>query len=384
MPSQLWLMSAQTKRNKKEPSQMRHGYTTGACATAMTKAALQALVTGEVPKEVMIYLPVGQFASFNVTRFEVSENEVLCETIKDAGDDPDATHQARIQSTVRFTKRKGIHLDGGIGVGRVTKAGLPVPIGEAAINPVPRKMIRSVVNEAIKEFELDTGIEVIISVPDGVEIAKKTLNGRLGIIGGISILGTRGIVVPFSSSAYMASIVQAISVAKEAGCDHVVITTGGRSEKYAMKQYPHLPEEAFIEMGDFVGFTLKHIAKKKIANVSLVGMIGKFSKIAQGVMMVHSKSAPVSFEFLAGVAKKVGVNEAVQKEILQANTASQVADLLKENHAFFEALCKNCCYHAINHINTTINVSTTLYTLDGECIGKAENIDELDENDWYR
>ncbi|GIN61169.1 cobalt-precorrin-5B C(1)-methyltransferase [Robertmurraya siralis] len=384
MPSRLWLMSAQTKRNKKDPSQMRHGYTTGACATAMTKAALQALVTGKVPNEVMIYLPVGQYASFKVTGFEKTENEVMCETIKDAGDDPDATHQARIQSTVRFSKRRGIHLDGGIGVGRVTKAGLPVPIGEAAINPVPRKMINAVVEEALDEYQLDCGIDVIISVPDGEEIAKKTLNGRLGIIGGISILGTRGIVVPFSSSAYMASIVQAINVAKEAGCDHLVITTGGRSEKYAMKQYPHLQEEAFIEMGDFVGFTLKHIAKKEIPNVSLVGMIGKFSKIAQGIMMVHSKSAPVSFEFLAGMAKRVGVEEAVQKEILQANTASQVADLLKGNEAFFAALCKNCCYHALNHINSNMNVSTTLYTLSGECIGKAENIDKLDENDWYR
>lgn len=233
------------------------------CATAMTKAALQALVTGKVPNEVMIYLPVGQYASFKVTGFEKTENEVMCETIKDAGDDPDATHQARIQSTVRFSKRRGIHLDGGIGVGRVTKAGLPVPIGEAAINPVPRKMINAVVEEALDEYQLDCGIDVIISVPDGEEIAKKTLNGRLGIIGGISILGTRGIVVPFSSSAYMASIVQAINVAKEAGCDHLVITTGGRSEKYAMKQYPHLQEEAFIEMGDFVGFTLKHIAKRR-------------------------------------------------------------------------------------------------------------------------
>lgn len=179
-----------------------------------------------------------------------------------------------------------------------------MPVGEAAINPVPRKMLHGVVEEAIQLFQIDKGIEVIISVPDGEEIAKKTLNARLGILGGISILGTRGTVVPFSSSAYMASIVQAISVAKEAGCDHLVITTGGRSEKYAMKQYPHLPEEAFIEMGDFVGFTLKHIARKEIPQVSLVGMMGKFSKVAQGVMMVHSKSAPISFPFLAEIAKK--------------------------------------------------------------------------------
>ncbi len=363
---------------------MRHGYTTGACAAAMTKAAIQALITGKVSNEVTIYLPVGQYATFKVTAYEMLDDRVMCETIKDAGDDPDATHQARIQSTVRFLKKECIHIDGGVGVGRVTKAGLPVPVGQAAINPVPRKMIAGVVQEAIESFKLVNGIEVIISVPDGEEIAKKTLNGRLGIIGGISILGTRGTVVPFSSSAYMASIVQAINVAKEAGCEHLVITTGGRSEKFAMKQYPHLPEEAFIEMGDFVGFTLKNIARKKIRSVSLVGMMGKFSKVAQGVMMVHSKSAPINFAFLAGVANKIGVDDATQSEILQANTASQVGEMLQGNEAFFEALCKNCCYYALNHMNTDMNVSTTLYAMNGNCLGKAENIDKLDENDWYR
>ncbi|MGM0901752.1 MAG: cobalt-precorrin-5B (C(1))-methyltransferase [Bacillota bacterium] len=378
-------MSEQKKRNKKDPSQMRHGYTTGSCATAMTKAALQALIVGKVPDEVTIYLPVvSQYATFKVSAFEVSDEWVMCETIKDAGDDPDATHQARIRSTVRYSKENGIHLDGGVGVGRVTKAGLPVPVGEAAINPVPRKMIYGVVQEALEKFHLDCGIEVVISVPEGEEIAKKTLNGRLGIIGGISILGTRGTVIPFSSSAYMASIAQAINVAKEAGCEHLVITTGGRSEKYAMRQYPHLPEEAFIEMGDFVGFTLKNLARKKIPRVSLVGMMGKFSKVAQGVMMVHSKSAPVSFEFLAGIANKVGVDEETQREILQANTASQVAEFLQGNEAFFTALCKNCCYYALNHLNTDMKVSTTLYTLNGDFLGKAENIDKLDEDDWYR
>lgn len=378
-------MSEQSKRNKKDPSQMRHGYTTGSCATAMTKAALQALVTGEVPKEVTIHLPVGQYATFKVEMSERQNGAIMCETIKDAGDDPDATHQARIQSTVRFTDIPGIHLDGGIGVGRVTKAGLPVPVGQAAINPVPRKMITGVVQEMIATYAIEQGIEVIISVPDGEEIAKKTLNGRLGIIGGISILGTRGTVVPFSSSAYMASIVQALNVAKEAGCDHVVITTGGRSEKYAMKQYPDLSEEAFIEMGDFVGFTLKHIARKKFTRVSLVGMMGKFSKVAQGVMMVHSKSAPISFEFLAGIAKKVDVEQPLLQEILEANTASQVGEMLQGNEAYFEALCKNCCYHAIAHMKSTgIFVSTSLYAMNGDCLGKAENIDKLDEDDWYR
>ena len=233
----------------------------------------------------------------------MTENAVRAETIKDAGDDPDATHKALIVSTVSWIDTPGIILDGGVGVGRVTKPGLPVPVGEAAINPVPRKMILTTVQQTLEEFQINRGVKVVISVPDGEEIAKKTLNGRLGIIGGISILGTRGIVVPFSSSAYMASIVEAISVAKACGCEHVVLTTGGRSEKYAMELLPELPEEAFIEMGDFVGFSLKQCKKQGIQKVSLVGMMGKFSKVAQGVMMVHSKGSSVDFGFLAEIAR---------------------------------------------------------------------------------
>ena len=291
------------KKVKKDPSQMRHGYTTGACATATTKAALIALITGEVQEQATIHLPVGRDATFTIEACEIMENSVRAETIKDAGDDPDATHRALIVSTVSWTDTPGIILDGGVGVGRVTKPGLLVPVGEAAINPVPRKMIITTVQQTLAEFQIDRGVKVVISVPDGEEIAKKTLNGRLGIIGGISILGTRGTVVPFSSSAYMASIVQAISVAKADGCEHLVLTTGGRSEKYAMELFQELPEEAFIEMGDFVGFSIKQCKKQGIKKVSLVGMMGKFSKLAQGAMMVHSKGSSVDFGFLADLAK---------------------------------------------------------------------------------
>lgn len=376
----------QNKERKKDPKEMRHGYTTGACATATTKAALHALITGEQTSEVTIFLPIGQYATFQIEQYDVQEDRISCSTIKDAGDDPDATHGARIISTVRLVDREGIYLDGGIGVGRVTKPGLPVPVGEAAINPVPRKMLTEVVQQFITDFHLTKGVEVVISVPDGEEMAKKTLNGRLGIIGGISILGTRGTVVPFSSSAYMASIVQAINVAKMAGCQHVVLTTGGRSEKYAMQQYPHLQEEAFIEMGDFVGFTLKHCKRLGIEQVSLVGMMGKFSKVAQGVMMVHSKSAPISYPFLAELAKKAGANEVEYEEVLQANTASQVGEMMQEKGytLFFEEMCKSCCYYAISHVRGGLKMSTSLYSMKGECLGKAENIDTIDEDDWYR
>ncbi len=333
------------KKVKKDPSQMRQGYTTGACSTAATKAALTALITGEAQEQATIHLPVGRDATFTMEKCEIRENAVRAETIKDAGDDPDATHQALIVSTVSWMDTPGIILDGGVGVGRVTKPGLPVPVGEAAINPVPRKMIVTTVQQTLEEFQITRGVKVVISVPDGEEIAKKTLNGRLGIIGGVSILGTSGIVYPFSSSAFMASIEEAVSVAKASGCEHLVLTTGGRSEKFAMELLPELPEEAFIEMGDFVGFSLKQCKKQGIRKVSLVGMMGKFSKVAQGAMMVHSKGSSVDFGFLAEIARSAGAKEELVSEIVHANTASHVGELMLEaNHGeFFHKLSEACC-----------------------------------------
>src|SRR3954463_6215318 len=345
---------------EKEPKELRYGYTTGSCATAATKAALLSLITGQAVWEVEIVLPVGQTASFFIDQAQVSEELAECSVIKDAGDDPDATHGARIVSTVTWSDEPGIHLDGGVGVGRVTKPGLPVPVGEAAINPVPRKMILTTVQQTLEEFQINRGVKVVISVPDGEEIAKKTLNGRLGIIGGISILGTRGIVVPFSSSAYMASIVEAISVAKACGSEQVVLTTGGRSEKYAMALLPELPEEAFIEMGDFVGFSLKQCKKQGIHKVSLVGMMGKFSKVAQGVMMVHSKGSSVDFGFLAEIARSAGANEELVSEIAHANTASQVGDMMAEAnyYEFFNKICEACCHSSLKEVKGGIEIDT--------------------------
>ena len=371
---------------KKDPKLMRHGYTTGACATAVTKAALLTLITGEEQENVTIYLPIGRYATFSIEKTHLMGQQVSCETIKDAGDDPDATHQALIISTVSWSESPGIHLDGGIGVGRVTKPGLPVPVGEAAINPVPRQMIITTVQQVLDEFKLEQGVKVVISVPAGEEMAKKTLNGRLGILGGISILGTRGTVVPFSSSAYMASIEQAVSVAKATGCDHLVLTTGGRSEKYAMAQYPALSEEAFIEMGDFVGFALKSCKKQNIVKVSLVGMMGKFSKVAQGVMMVHSKSASINFEFMAQLAKDIGADAETIREVAEANTASQVGEIMstKGYTAFFDHLCKACCYSSLHHVKGGMEMATSIYSMHGHLLGRAEGIDVIDEINWNR
>lgn len=356
-----------------EEKKLRRGYTTGACAAAATKAALTALITKEEQPEATILLPVGEFATFSMEECLFAEESVLAGTVKDGGDDPDATHGALIQSQVSWHPGQGIILDGGLGVGRVTKPGLPVPVGEAAINPVPRKMILEAAKEVLGRFGVQRGIKIIISVPMGEELAKKTLNGRLGIIGGISILGTRGTVIPFSTSAYKASIVSAINVAKVSGCDHVAITTGGRSEKYAIQQYPFLPEEAFIEMGDFVGFTLKQCKRAGMKKVSMVGMMGKFSKVAQGVMMVHSKSAPVDFEFLAELARAAGAPSELAEKVIEANTASQVGEMMMEEglSGFFEQMCRSCCLSGLEEIKGGMTIETSIYTMKGSLLGKA-------------
>ncbi|MBB6176694.1 MULTISPECIES: cobalt-precorrin-5B (C(1))-methyltransferase [Anoxybacillus] len=363
-----------------EKGKLREGYTTGACATAATKAALCALITGIKQTEATIMLPIGREVTFPIVSCEMEKDRASATVVKDGGDDPDVTHGASIVATVSWID-EGILIDGGEGVGRVTKPGLPVPVGEAAINPVPRQMMTDVVHELLTEYGVKRGVRIVISVPNGEEIAKKTLNGRLGIIGGISILGTRGIVVPFSTSAYRASIVRALEVAVACGCDHVVITTGGRSEKYAMMQYSHLPEEAFIEMGDFVGFTLKQCKRLGMKTISLVGMMGKFSKVAQGVMMVHSKSAPVDFHFLADVAKQAGAPPPLIEAVKQANTASQVGDMMYAAGymSFFDLLCDYCCQHALREVHGGMVIETTLYTLKGQRLGRAVRNDGANE-----
>lgn len=356
------------------PKEMRHGYTTGACAAAAAKAAVIMLATQSRVNESTIWLPAGFFHTFTIIDGEFTADMAQCATIKDAGDDPDATHKAKIVAMAAWTGGSGIELDGGAGVGRVTKPGLPIPVGEAAINPVPRRMIRKEVQEVLDEYGIDRGVKVVISVPGGEEIAKKTLNGRLGIIGGISILGTRGTVVPFSTSAYKASIIQAMQVARASGCTQVVLTTGGSSEKYAMKLNTELSEEAFIQMGDFVGFSLKHAKRLGISTISLVGMIGKFSKVAQGVMMVHSKSAAVDFGFLAKAAAETGASPELQEAILECNTATQAADLVTEAGlpGFFDKLCEYACRHCLEHIGGGVTVEIVLVTMKGEILGREE------------
>ncbi|MNM11706.1 cobalt-precorrin-6A synthase [compost metagenome] len=353
---------------------MRHGFTTGSCAAAAAKAAVLSLITGTPAKQSTVWIPAGFFQTFDIAESECDLDVARCAVIKDAGDDPDATHGAKVAATAKWVEGTGLELDGGPGVGRVTKPGLPVPVGEAAINPVPRRMIRREVQEILDEYGTLRRVRVVISVPGGEEIARKTLNNRLGIVGGISILGTRGTVVPFSTAAYKASIVQALRVARAAGQNHVILTTGGSSEKYAMGLYPQLPEESFIQMGNFAGFTLAAAKRLGMTRISLVGMIGKFSKLAQGAMLIHSRNADVDFGFLAAVAEKSGAAEELVEAIKGCNTAAQAAELVSETGlpGFFDKLSEYACQHCLRHVGGGLTVEIVILTMKGEVLGRKE------------
>ena len=267
---------------------LRTGWTTGTCAAAASKAAARALLTGEQQARVDVKLPKKgeeRRISFEVERCEVGGSWAEAVVVKDAGDDPDVTHGAHLTARVSWKGEPGIELDRGEGVGAVTKPGLGLPVGGPAINEVPRRMISYSVEEVLDPQE--RGVRVVISVPGGEKMAEKTTNARLGIVGGISILGTTGIVRPFSTAAWAASVVQAINVMGAQGHKTFVLSTGGLTERAAMRLLPDLEEVCFIEVGDFTGQAIKQAVKRGLKRCFFVGMAGKLAKLAAGVMMTH-------------------------------------------------------------------------------------------------
>jgi cobalt-precorrin-5B (C1)-methyltransferase len=304
---------------------LRTGWTTGTCASAAAKAATAALDTGQIQHAVEVGLPDGQRVRFPVDECTLTGSRAEAVVVKDAGDDPDVTHGARLTATVRWRDEPGIELDGGVGVGVVTKPGLGLELGGPAINPVPRAMITQAVGEAV---DLSTnGVTVIISVPDGERMARKTTNARLGIIGGISILGTTGIVRPFSTASWRASVEQAISVLAAQGEDTVVLCTGGRTEKGAMKLFPRLPEVCFVEVGDFTGAALRKAAEHRLSQVVFVGMAGKLTKLAAGVLMTHYTRSKVDLALLKDITQAAGGDAGLADSVANANTARHATEL---------------------------------------------------------
>lgn len=350
---------------------LRTGYTTGACATAAALAAALSLRDQRPVEEVEITLPRGERVKFSMAKVEVGPDRAYCGTIKDGGDDPDCTHKAEIGAEVQWDSRPGVHLEGGSGVGRVTKPGLGLDVGGPAINPVPHKMILEHLSRVTNGSK---GLRVTVTVPRGQELAKRTLNDRLGIVGGISILGTTGIVYPYSTAAFKASITQGIDVARANGCDHVVLTTGGKSETFAMKLLPGLKEEAFVQMGDFVEFALKEAAARRVRKVTTCGMIGKLSKQAKGTGHTHARKSEVDTKFMADLARECGAPPATAAEIEGANTARHVMEIVQARGVpgFFDILCRRVCEASHAKLGPAVATECILTDFEGNVLGRWE------------
>ena len=304
-----------------EGTPLRRGWTTGACATAAAKAAYQALLSGEFPDPVSITLPSGTEVAFCLSHEELTARGAMAAVEKDAGDDPDVTHGAVIHARVSLRKNSsGIRFLPGDGVGTVTKAGLPIAVGQAAINPVPRSMMTAELAALAKAAGKAANLDVEISVPGGQAMARQTMNPRLGILGGISILGTTGVVIPYSCAAWIASIHQGIDVARAAGLRHIGAATGRTSEA-ALQALYGFDDGALIDMGDFAGGMLKYLRTHAMVKLSLAGGFAKISKLATGHMDLHSKRSQVDFQWLSQLTVDAPDLAAL---CLRANTAAQV------------------------------------------------------------
>jgi cobalt-precorrin-5B (C1)-methyltransferase len=304
-----------------EAAALRRGWTTGACATAAAKAAYTALLCGSFPDPVQIQLPRGRTPSFSLTRCGLDGVRSSAAITKDAGDDPDVTHCAVITATVSLAREgAGVVFRAGPGVGTVTKPGLPLAVGEPAINPVPRRLMRAAIAEVADAHGGAGDVCIEISVDDGAEIATRTWNPRLGILGGLSILGTTGVVIPYSCSAWIDSIRRGVDVARAAGRDHVAGCTGSTSERTVAKLHG-LPADALLDMGDFVGALLKYLAGNPVPRLTIGGGIGKISKLANGFLDLHSGRSQVDLSAMAELAGQAGASRAVAAGIRGANTA---------------------------------------------------------------
>lgn len=311
---------------ERKQGELRRGWTTGACACAAARSAYAALLTGNFLDPVEIVLPGGQRPSFALAMQRLEVGAASAGIVKDAGDDPDVTHGALVVATVRHgSPGAGVVFRAGEGVGTVTRPGLPIPPGEPAINPVPRDMIRAAIASLAASLGGSGDVVVEISVPGGAAIAEKTWNPRLGIIGGISILGTTGIVIPYSCAAWIASIHRGIDVARAGGLAHIAGATGATSEA-AVQRLHGLPLHALIDMGDFVGGMLKYARTHPVQRITIAGGFAKMTKLGQGLLDLHSRSGEVDRGWLAGLIRSHGGPEELAAGALGANTAKQVLD----------------------------------------------------------
>ena len=354
------------------PATLRPGYTTGACATAATKGALLALLHQRRFTKSRIRLPIGKSVTFALHTCAYTPDEGRSSVIKDAGDDPDVTHQAEICARVAWVPEPGIHFARGEGVGLVTKAGLPIPPGEPAINPVPRQMMTETAQAILdRSGNAHRGIRIEISVPDGEKMAEKTFNPRLGILGGISILGTTGIVVPYSTAAWEASVLQNIDVAAAQGCEALVFVVGGRGERFA-RRFISLPDIGYVQIGNFFGLALERACQAGVKQITLASMIGKLAKFAAGQASVHSKQSEQDFQFLARLASDAGAGENVAQRIRHANTAQEVTEIAFDAGLtrFHDDLCREAQQFASTFFDRELALEVWLLSNQGDVIGR--------------
>ncbi|WP_087654510.1 cobalt-precorrin-5B (C(1))-methyltransferase [Caballeronia terrestris] len=357
-----------------QPATLRSGYTTGSCATATSLAAARLLLCGEASERAEITLPKGQVVEMALVycRLSTGDSELAeAATVKDAGDDPDVTHGAIVFARVRLATKPGVRFFAGQGVGTVTRAGLALAIGEPAINPVPRTMMTGHLEAIAREFGFTGGFDVTIGVEDGEALAQKTMNPRLGIVGGLSILGTTGIVRPFSCSAYIASIHQGIDVARANGHTHIAACTGNQSED-AMRARYAMPDIALVEMGDFVGAVLKHLRRAPVEKLSICGGFGKMSKLASGHMDLHSRTSSIDLPQLAVWAADAGASGALQASIRAANTSQEALLLARANGiALGDIVCARARGVALDVVPGGIDVETFAIDRQGRIVGAA-------------
>ncbi len=310
-------------------NRLRSGFTTGTCATACCVAASERLFTGLSLEEVTVTLPKGDEVALPIEACETRDQGVHASTIKDAGDDPDITHGACVFVELHRRKPPGVRFRAGEGVGTVTRPGLPLALGEPAINPVPRRMMREHLARQALRFDYTEGFEVSVGIEAGAALARKTMNPRLGIVGGLSILGTSGIVRPYSCAAWIASIHQGIDVARACGLSHIAASTGNSSE-CAIRRHYGLEDSALVEMGDFAGAMLKYLRRHPVARLSICGGFGKISKLACRNRDLNSRKSSIDFRFLSGIAAAGGADRNLSSRILSANTSIEVLQMCRE------------------------------------------------------
>jgi len=349
---------------------LKYGISTGACTAAAAKAALLTLLDKPV-KRVGVPTPIGLRLEIPIKGCRrIDSEKAVAWVVKDAGDDADVTDGIEIFVTVRLLEGSGVVIKGGYGVGIVTKPGLPVPVGEAAINPVPRMMIENAVKEVLPPGK---GVEVLVEVPKGVEVAEKTLNPKLGIVGGISILGTTGVVKPYSVEAYRRSLVPQIDVALASGYPWIFLVPGNVGAEIA-KNIFGAPDDAIVQTGDFMGYMLRKSIEKGAKNLVLLGHAGKLVKLAAGIFNTHHKIADARMEVIAAYAASAGADSQLVERILQCNTTEEAIALLKEANilrATFNKIAERARWRCIEKVGNKAEIIVIIVSLNGEILGAS-------------